>query len=159
MGRAEKRASFRNARANLPPEVKRQLKAQSGRRRNFIDRSLHPPEPPEPADDTRPRPVGMVPPPPPTPEEMDRREAEIVATIPEVIRGEPETALMLTRLRSSWMNPVPQAIAEKWWAEWQEFLESRPEARKVHAAQTGLYVPGLSDQGSLSGLIIPGGPS
>lgn len=158
MGRAEKRRSLRAAKASLPPEWKRQMKQAAGRRRGFMDRALHHDEPD--VEDGPPKPslTGTPPPPVMSVEDMDKREAEIVKEIPESIRNEPETALMLTRLRSTWMNPVPKEVAELWWNEWKAFLDTRPEARRIAAAKAGLFVPGVSDgAGAPSGLILPGG--
>jgi len=159
MGRAEKRASFRQARANLPEDFRRNLKKSAGRRRGYIDRVLHPEDAPAQA------PQPQVAPPPSalsetasmTAEEMDAKEAEILRSIPTEIRDDPETLKMITRLRASWVTPVPAEIAEKWWREWREFLDSRPEARKIAAMRAGLYVPGASDDGALSSLILPEG--
>jgi hypothetical protein len=148
VGRAEERRARRRAtiarRAELTPEQRRAWREESGPRRTFMDRALHPPEAPE-----------APPQPALSPEEMARREAEVLASIPEAVRGAPETALMLTRLRSSWANPIHPKVAAQWMAEWNGFLASRPEARKVAAHNAGLFVPGLSDHGQVSGIITP----
>ena len=72
---------------------------------------------------------------------LDQRTGELLATIPPRLHDTPECHLLISRMRASWLAPVPPATRDRFMREWLEFAQTQPEAVTARARQAGLWVP------------------
>ena len=72
---------------------------------------------------------------------QEQRTAQILGGIPPRLHNTPECQRLISRLQASWLSPVSPAQKDRWLKEWQDFLESQPEAAAERARRSGLWVP------------------